>query len=602
MIRKSKETNLSSVFGYAKEWQDIWMNVLEANREVLRETVQSMLPGLQQADEHPVTIFDPGIVMGALEKAVTELSKKPQSITEIHTDHFKNILKLMETMVQHLKGEEVQPLIKLDSKDKRFKNPVWQSHPGFFFMQQLYLLNAQLLKEVLTQLKGLDPKTSHKMEFYIKHLIDAMSPTNFPMTNPDVIQEIYETKGENLVQGFKNFLSDSVNGSLNIKMTDMEALKLGRDIATAPGKVVFRNELLEVIQYSPTTEKVHAVPLLIIPPWINRFYVFDLKPENSFIRWAVSRGFTVFIVSWVNPDKRHATKTITDYTLKGAKEAFDFVRKYTNHKSINMIGYCTGGVLLNCLMAYLKAKGKDKEIKSATVIAAPTDFREAGDLLVYVCEEQLKKLEKHIKKKGYLDANSMVQSFNLLRANDLIWSFYINNYLMGKEPVPFDMLHWNSDAVRMPGKMHADFLRKMYLENKLMQPGGIKIDDVSVDLRTISTPMFIMAAADDHIAPWRAVFPLANMVKGATEFILSGSGHVAGVFNHPAKNKYHFWKNNQKAETADEWLNAAEKMPGSWWPVWEEWIEKFAGKMVDAQKISENNALDEAPGSYVVAK
>lgn len=602
MIRKSNETNLSTAFDYAQEWQDIWMNVLETNREMVRESVQSMLPNLQQEEKHPVTIFDPSIVMQTLKKAATELSKKPQSITEIHTDHFKNVLKLMETATQHIKGQEVEPVIKSDPKDKRFKNPIWQRHPGFFFMQQLYLLNARLLKEVLAQLEGLDPKTSHKMEFYIKHLIDAMSPTNFPMTNPDVIQETYETKGENLIQGFKNFLSDSVNGSLSIKMTDMEALKLGRDIATSPGKVVFRNELLEVIQYSPTTEKVHSVPLLIIPPWINKFYVFDLKPENSFIRWAVSRGFTLFIISWVNPDKRHATKTITDYTLKGAKEAFDFVRKYTNHKSINMIGYCTGGVLLNCLMTYLKAKGKDKEIKSATVIAAPIDFREAGDLLVYVCEEQLKKLEKHIKKKGYLDAHSMVQSFNLLRANDLIWSFYINNYLMGKEPVPFDMLHWNSDAVRMPGKMHADFLRKMYLENKLMQPGGIKIDDVSVDLRTISTPMFIMAAADDHIAPWRAVFPLANMVKGATEFVLSGSGHVAGVFNHPAKNKYHFWKNNHKAETADEWLSKAEKTPGSWWPVWEEWIEKFAGEMVDAQEIPERIVLGDAPGSYAVSK
>jgi polyhydroxyalkanoate synthase len=267
-----------------------------------------------------------------------------------------------------------------------------------------------------------------------------------------------------------------------------------------------------------------------------------------------------------------------------------------------MIGYCTGGVLLNCLMTYLKAKGKDKEIKSATLIAAPVDFREAGDLLVYVCEAQLKKLESHIKKKGYLDAQSMVQSFNLLRANDLIWSFYINNYLMGKEPIPFDMLHWNSDAVRMPGKMHADFLRKMYLENRLMEPGGIQIDGVPVDLRTIATPMFVMAAADDHIAPWRAVFPLPNIVKGATQFVLSGSGHVAGVFNHPEKQKYHFWKNSRKTDNPDEWLATAEKFAGSWWPIWEEWVEKYTGKMVDAQPINEDVALDAAPGTYVLAQ
>lgn len=601
MINKSNETNLSFA-DYAKEWQSIWVNVLETNREAMRESVQAMLPNLQQKEETPVTIFDPEIVIKTLQQALRLLSKKPQSMHEVQTAHFKKVLKLMETVTAHIKGEDVEPLVAVEAKDKRFHNPLWKNHPGFFFMQQLYLINAQLLQSVLFQLKELDPKTAHKMNFYVKHLIDAMSPTNFPLTNPDVIRQTYETKGENLIHGFKNFLGDTVNGTLNIKMTDMKALKLGKDIATAPGKVVFRNNYLELIQYSPTTPKVHSVPIMIIPPWINKFYVFDLKPENSFIRWAVDKGFTLFMVSWVNPDKRHAHKTMSDYTLRGVQEAFDFVRQYTKHKSINMIGYCTGGVLLNCLMTYLKAKGKDKEVKSATLIAAPVDFREAGDLLVYVCEAQLKKLESHIKKKGYLDAQSMVQSFNLLRANDLIWSFYINNYLMGKEPIPFDMLHWNSDAVRMPGKMHADFLRKMYLENRLMQPGGIQIDDVPVDLRTIATPMFVMAAADDHIAPWRAVFPLSNMVKGATQFVLSGSGHVAGVFNHPAKQKYHFWKNNHKTDNPDEWLATAEKCAGSWWPVWEEWMEKYTGKMVDAHPIDEKIAMDAAPGTYVLAQ
>lgn len=601
MIDKSNETNLSMA-KYAKEWQSIWMNVLETNRETVREAVQEMIPNLKQEKEHPVTIFDPQIVIKTLHTVAAALSKKPQSIQGVQTDHMKNVLKLMGVVTQHVKGEAVEPMVRIDSRDKRFKNPLWQSHPGFFFMQQLYLLNSQLLKEVLGQLEGVDPQTAQKMEFYVKHLIDAMSPTNFPLTNPDVIRQTFETKGENLIHGFKNFLGDTVNGSLNIKMTDMSALKLGKDIATASGKVVFQNEYLELIQYSPTTKKVHSVPIMIIPPWINKFYVFDLKPENSFIRWAVDKGFTLFIVSWINPDKRHAHKTISDYTIRGVKEAFDFVRGYTKHKSINMIGYCTGGVLLNCLMTYLKAKGKEKEIKSATLIAAPVDFREAGDLLVYICEEQLKKIESHIKKKGYLDANSMMQSFNLLRANDLIWSFYINNYLMGKEPIPFDMLHWNSDAVRMPGKMHSDFLRKMYLENRLMQPGGIQIDDVPVDLRTIDTPMFVMAAADDHIAPWRAVFPLSTLVKGATEFVLSGSGHVAGVFNHPDKHKYHFWKNKQPAANADEWLSNAEKVTGSWWPVWEEWMKTHAGKLVNAQAIADKDALADAPGSYVLAK
>lgn len=602
MIDRSHKTNLSAAFHYAKEWQDIWMNVLETNREIMRESVAAMLPQLKKTEEHPVTIFDPEIVSKTLHKAVAELSKKPQTIKEIQTDHLKNVLKLLETVTQHIPKQEITPIIEVDARDKRFKNPIWKENPAFFFMQQLYLLNAQLLKEITMQITELDPQTAKKLSFYTNHLIDAMSPTNFPLTNPDVLQQTYETKGENLIHGFKNFLKDSVNGQLEIKMTDMKALKLGKDIATSPGKVVFRNDLLEVIQYSPTTAKVHAVPILIISPWINKFYVFDLKPENSFVRWAVNQGYTLFIVSWVNPDKRHSSNTLEDYILKGAKEALDFVRKYTKHKSINMIGYCTGGVLLNCLLAYLKAKGKDKIVRSATIIAAPTDFREAGDLLVYVCEEQLKKLESHIKKKGYLDANSMVQSFNLLRANDLIWSFYINNYLMGKDPIPFDMLHWNSDAVRMPGKMHADFLRKMYLENRLIQAGGIKINDVPIDLTTISTPMFIMAAADDHIAPWRAVYPLSNLIKGTTKLVLSGSGHVAGVFNHPAKNKYYYWQSDKRFENADEWLASAEKSPGSWWPVWQEWVEEFAGKMIEAKAIPDSDSLGEAPGTYVLAK
>lgn len=602
MIRKSNKTNLTAIFDYAREWQDIWIKVLEKNQETIQQTVKKMVPVLQKEEAHPVTIFDPQIVMRALSQAVEKLSAKPQAVMNIQTDHLKDVMSLLNMVARHIKGDQVSPLIEIDPKDKRFKNPIWNNNPTFFFMQQMYLLNSRLLKQMLNQIDDLDPKTSQKLEFYTKHLIDALAPTNFPLTNPDVIKETFETKGENLVQGFKNFLSDSVNGTLNIKMTDMEALKLGRDIATTAGKIVYKNDLFELIQYLPTTDKVHSVPILIVPPWINKFYVFDLKPENSFIKWAVDKGFTIFIISWVNPDRRHAQKNITDYTLEGVKQAFNFVRKYTKNDAINTIGYCTGGVLLNCFLTYLKAKGNESQVISSTIIAAPIDFREAGDLLVYVCEEQLKKLESHVKKKGYLDANSMVHSFNLLRANDLIWSFYVNNYLLGKDPIPFDMLHWNSDAVRMPGKMHTDFLRNMYLENKLIQPGGIKIDDVPVDLRTIDIPMFIMAAADDHIAPWRAVFPLTTTVKGVTEFILSGSGHVAGVFNHPDKNKYHFWQNKHIENSPDDWLEGAEKVSGSWWPAWYDWVQKFSGNMVNPKKIPENMILGEAPGSYVSFK
>ncbi|HXF90966.1 MAG TPA: alpha/beta fold hydrolase, partial [Candidatus Nitrosotenuis sp.] len=352
------------------------------------------------------------------------------------------------------------------------------------------------------------------------------------------------------------------------------------------------------IYYTPKTKKIMSTPLLILPPWINKYYIFDLKPENSFVRWAVAAGIPVFIVSWINPDERHAHKTLTDYVLEGAQMAMNQVIKLTHKQQINAMGYCTGGILLSCLMTYLNAKGMNP-IKSASIVATPVDFREAGDLLVYVCEQQLKKLKDHVAKRGFLEGQSMVQSFNLLRANDLIWSFYVNNYLMGKDPMPFDMLHWNCDAVRMPATMHTDYLRWMYLENRLMQPGGITIEDIPVDLSTINVPMFIMAAIDDHIAPWRSVYPLTQFPKGETRFVLSGSGHVAGVFNHPDKKKYHHWFSNVLPQSPDEWLENAEKHEGSWWPLWRDWLEQFSGGYEAPKKMDKTTILEDAPGSYV---
>lgn len=599
MADKAKETHLFPQVAYTKEWQEIWLKLMESSQESLKE-YWGIKP--KSAEETPVvTIFDPEVVTTALSKAMLHFVRHPERLIELQQNHLQEVRLLVETINKKLKGEQVEPLITLDPKDKRFNNPAWQENSLFFFIQQLYFLNAKLLRLTLKELSGIDEKTEHKLEFYTRQLIDALSPTNFPLTNPDVLQETYETKGENLIQGFRNLLRDSANGTLNIRMTDMSALKLGRDIATAKGKVVLRSELFELIRYEPTTAKVSQIPLLIIPPWINKFYVFDLKPENSFIRWAVDSGLTVYMISWVNPDKRHAKKSLTDYTLDGAHAALEYVR--TKHKlpQVNVLGYCTGGVLLNCLLTYLEAKGLSP-VKSASVIAAPIDYKEAGDLLVYICEQQLDKLEKHAKKQGYVSGDALMNAFNLLRANDLIWSFYVNNYLMGKEPIPFDMLHWNSDAARMPAKMQLDFLRKMYLENKLIQPGGISIADVPVDLSKIKLPMFTMAAIDDHIAPWRAVYPLITKVQAAQKkFVLSGSGHVAGVFNHPDKNKYFFWSNDEIKNEPDEWLKMATKNAGSWWPVWREWLSQFSGKEVKANPIPADEALDEAPGTYVVS-
>lgn len=556
-----------------------------------------------------VSVFDPEIVTDVLQQAFEKIVENPVPFLQLQQHHLHQVMSIVEEVQRKLSGEAVDPLLSPAPKDKRFQNDIWQQNPAFFFMQQLYLLNTELLRDTLSRIRGLDEQTYKKLSFYVNQLIDALSPTNFPLTNPDVIQETYDTKGQNLIQGFENFMRDTAQEDFHIKMTDLSALKLKEDIATTPGKVVFRNDLFELIQYAPMVDKVHEIPLLIIPPWINKFYIFDLRPENSFVRWLVSQGFTVFIMSWVNPDHRHAQKTLTDYALEGAKTAIDTVCALTKKKKINAIGYCTGGVLLNCLMAYLKNKG-EKLIQSATVIAAPLDFKEAGDLSVYVCEQQLKKLEKYVDKKGYLEGNAMINSFNLLRANDLIWSFYINNYLLGKDPIPFDMLHWNADAVRMPAKMHTQFLRDMYLHNKLIQPGEVKIGDVPIDLRNIDIPLFILAAMEDHIAPWKAVYPLSTTTHGPHKFVLSGSGHVAGIFNPPFKNKYYFYemkdsntptRGDEEILSAEKWLEEATKTAGSWWPRWEEWIVPFSGKWIKALEPHSTKNLGDAPGKYVLS-
>lgn len=598
MSERQDEPYFSSIMDYSAVWQDIWQNVIAQTQSQMMDFFQEHPEQSSALTTMKNDVFDPKLVRETFAQAWPKLLEHPEKLMELQKQHLYNVRQVWKNVQLQLQGQQSSPLFPTEIRDKRFSNPAWRENPIFSFLQQIYLLNSRLLRETISNIEGLDERTQRKLDFYTRHMIDALSPTNFPLTNPDVLEETLATKGENLIQGFRNYIQHTIDQEINIPITDMSAFRLGENLATTPGKIIFRNELFELIQYTPTTKKVSEIPLLIIPPWINKYYIFDLKQENSFVKWAVDSGLTVFIISWANPDRRHSTKTLSDYVLDGALTALDFVRNLTKKPAINVMGYCTGGVLLNCLMCYLKAKKADKII-SATLVASPVDFREAGDLLVYVCEQQLKKLESHVQKKGYLEGKKMVQAFNLLRANDLIWSYYVNSYLMGKGPMPFDLLYWNCDAVRMPAKMHTDFLRKMYLENRLIQPGGIKIKGVNVDLRKIETPMFIMAAIDDHIAPWRAVFPMTQIGNTQKKFVLAGSGHVAGVINHPAKNKYHYWTTDTQRETAEEWLNHAQKIPGSWWIEWRKWLKTYTGKMVSPPKFSTDLVLDEAPGPYV---
>ncbi|MCZ4280087.1 class I poly(R)-hydroxyalkanoic acid synthase [Kiloniella laminariae] len=482
--------------------------------------------------------------------------------------------------------------------DRRFQDEAWENNPFFNFIKQSYLLTSETIHKSVTSVDGLDKQDALKVDFYTRQFLDAVSPSNFLMTNPEILRVTTESGGKNLLQGLENLISDLEKG--RVKMTDEDAFTLGENVATTPGSVIYQNELMQLIQYSPTTEQVHERPLLILPPWINKFYILDLKAKNSFVKWAVEQGFTVFMVSWINPDARLAEKSFEDYMLLGPLAALDAIEQATGAKEVNAIGYCLGGTLLASTLAYMAEK-KDKRIKSGTFFVTMTDFSEAGELRVFIDEDQMVSLEKRMADKGYLDGAEMGTTFNMLRANDLIWSFVVNNYLLGKTPFPFDLLYWNSDTTRMPKSMHSFYLRKMYLENKLAQPGGIVLDGVPIDLGKITVPSFIISAKEDHIAPWKSTYANTKHFSGKKEFVLSASGHIAGIINPPDAGKYSYWTNRDTPADPDEWLDKATEAPGSWWPHWAEWEKKNSGKLVDAKKPGSGKLkiIEPAPGSYV---
>ncbi len=419
-----------------------------------------------------------------------------------------------------------------------------------------------------------------------------------------MLRATIESNGENLVNGLNNMLSDLERGEgrLKIRMSDERAFKVGENLATTPGKVVARTDLFELIQYSPTTKTVYERPLLIFPPWINKFYIMDLKAENSFIRWMVDKGYTVFIVSWVNPDSHLAAKTFENYMLEGIVKAVDAVEEITGSSKINTIGYCIAGTLLSATLSYMAVK-KDRRIASTTFLAAQVDFSEPGELEIFVDDEQLKSIDERMSRKGYLEGDEMAGTFSMLRANDLIWSFVINNYLLGKDPFPFDLLYWNGDSTRMPRALHIFYLREMYRDNNLVKPGGITLNGVPIDLRKVNIPVYLQASREDHIAPFPSVFRATKIFKGKTRFVLAGSGHIAGVINAPVAKKYQYWTNEDAPKDLEQWLKGAKEHPGSWWPDWNKWLVPLSGKKVPARKPGgKKKPICDAPGTYVLVK
>jgi polyhydroxyalkanoate synthase len=575
--------------GLHESGQNVFKEVMEKNAEFFN---QSML--------------DPFNMTSSYMDAMFSLWKDPSTAMATQTEFMNDSLKLWTYTTHRLMGNKAEPVITPESGDNRWRDEEWSENIIFDYIKQSYLLAAKCVEDTIDSTESLSQEDAKKLSFFTKQITDALSPTNYPATNPTVLRATMEQKGENLVKGIQNFVRDMEkgDGQLKIAMTDPDAFTLGENIAVTPGKVVFQNRLFQLIQYAPATDKVFKTPLLIVPPWINKFYILDLQPKNSLIKWLVDQGHTVFVVSWVNPDESYSDTDFEDYMSEGIYPALDTVEKITGEHKINIVGYCIGGTLLAGTLAHMKEVG-DKRIKSATFFTALIDFEEPGDLGVFLDETQVNKLEIAIEEKGFLEGDQMSQAFNLLRSNDLIWSFYINNYLLGKDPAIFDLLYWNSDSTRMPAKMYSFYIRNMYLANKLCKPNAIKLKEVPVDIRNVDVPCYFISTKDDHIAPWHATYAGARLFSGPVRFVLGGSGHIAGIVNPPSAEKYyHYVGPEEMAEDPERWLEKSQRQEGSWWPDWHAWLSSKGKTRVNARDPEKGpmKPLEDAPGSYVAKR
>ncbi|MER9348307.1 class I poly(R)-hydroxyalkanoic acid synthase [Mesorhizobium sp. M0239] len=526
----------------------------------------------------------------------------PQRALEAQTRLFSGYMTVWANAIQRTSNaaQDTEDAVKPERGDKRFLDPEWGRNAFFDFLKQAYLVTSRWAADLVEHAEGLDEHTRHKAGFYVKQVSNAISPSNFILTNPELFRETVASNGENLVRGMKMLAEDIAagKGDLKLRQADYSPFEIGRNIATTPGKVVGRSDVAEIIQYDPATEMVLKRPLLICPPWINKFYILDLNPQKSFIRWAVEQGHTVFVISWINPDERHGTKSWEAYIREGLQYGLDTVEKATGERDVNAIGYCVGGTLLAAALALMAQEGDDR-IKSATFFTTQVDFTHAGDLKVFVDEEQVAAVEKSMSEKGYLDGTKMATAFNMLRSGDLIWPYVVNNYMRGKDPLPFDLLYWNADSTRMAAANHSFYLRNCYLENNLSQ-GTMELAGHTVSLGDITIPVYNLASKEDHIAPALSVFLGSKYFGGAVEYVMAGSGHIAGVVNPPASNKYQYWTGGTPTGDFSQWIANATDHPGSWWPHWQDWIEAKDNTRVPARKPGKHmKTLGDAPGTYV---
>lgn len=575
----------------------VMMDVMERAQPIMQQVVSNYTANMDQADLDPLNIQDTYMDF------LNAWAKNPEKLIELQVEYWTKWTELwQQSALKFMGNEDSQTLYTPEKGDRRFKSDSWNESLFFDFLKQSYLMTAKWMHKLVRSTEGLSEDDIERLDFYTRQFADALAPTNFIMTNPDVLKETMESGGENLIRGMENMLEDIKrgHGQLKISMTDYDAFELGKNIATTPGRVVYQNDIIQLIQYEPTTEKAFKRPLLVIPPWINKYYILDLRAENSYIKWLVDQGHTVFCVSWVNPSPDLADKDFEDYMDEGIIAALDEIETITGEPDANVIAYCIGGTLMTMTLAYLKAKGKADRIASTTFLTTLIDFEHPGELKLFTDDKTLQRLSKTMEEKGVLEAGHLQKTFSMLRANDLIWSFIINNYMMGREPFPFDLLYWNDDSTNMPATLHKHYLNWMYRDNKLTKKGAIKLHKTDIDVTTIDTPAYFLSTKDDHIAPWKATFEGAKLFSGPVTFTLSASGHIAGVVNPPAANKYCYWSSDRQNKDPEAWLKNTEETKGSWWPHWQNWIEGFTNGEVKARKPKKG--IEPAPGSYVKAK
>ena len=573
---------------------------VDQGRRVLHAAMSSPDAG-ESPSELALNAADATRTLGAVVEA---WMKSPERAADAQAELTQGLGSIWTQTLRRLSGQEVEPFIPVDPSDKRFSAPEWHDSPFFDFLRQSYSLTSRWADEMVERAEGLDPMTRSKAAFYTRLISSAISPANFVATNPELLRATWEARGANLVRGLEMLAEDlqAGGGTLKIRHTDQSKFELGVDMATTPGKVILRTDVMELIQYAPTTQQVLKRPLLIVPPWINKFYVLDLNREKSFVRWALDQGLTVFIISWVNPDSSQADLSFADYMHRGVLAALDAIEAATGERHVSAAGYCVGGTLLASTLAYMAATGDDR-IQSATFFATQVDFTHAGDMQIFVDKEKLAALEDAMSKTGYLDGVKMANTFNVLRPNELVWNYIVNNYVKGETPSAFDLLAWNADSTRIPRANHSFYLRNCYLENNLAR-GKMVIDGVTLDLKKVTIPIYEIAAKEDHIAPARSVFLGAKLFGGPVEYVLGGAGHVAGIINPPEKGKYQYWRGGQPKGELEDWIERAEEVKGSWWPHWIDWYTRQSPEKVPARQPGDGKLepICDAPGEYVRVK